>query len=152
MRPPVHRRKFIIYPQFQYAILAANIILLFCTFMFIFIITQNNFNYLYGLGTDLRLTSDHIYFRFLDHHAGTLFRALGLSAVITMIFSTFVTIMLSHRLAGPVVRLREHLKRYAQTGEYHPLSFRKNDFFSDLPEVVNKALETHEEKKNKPLT
>ena len=51
------------------------------------------------------------------------------------------TIKLSNRFAGPVVRLREALRDVADGREVEPLSFRQNDFWRDLPEIFNRAVE-----------
>ena len=48
--------------------------------------------------------------------------------------------VISHRLAGPLVRLRRFFQVIADTGQVTNLSFRKGDYLSDLPPLVNKAL------------
>lgn len=140
MKPKLFRRKFIIYPQFQYVIVAVNIIILFCSFMFMALQLERSFLELYHLGNEVNLSPDHVYFKFLAHHSSKLFQSLAIASLVSFIFSVFITVSLSHKLAGPIVRLREHLRRFGNDKKYEPLSFRKGDFFNDLPEIVNKAL------------
>ncbi len=49
------------------------------------------------------------------------------------------TLTLSNRIAGPIYNLRNTIRRIAD-GEQNvrPLQFRKNDFWSDLPEEFNR--------------
>ena len=51
-------------------------------------------------------------------------------------------ILLSHRIGGPVYRIREYLKgRVDGSVEPHPIHFRKGDFFHDLADAFNKYQE-----------
>jgi len=64
------------------------------------------------------------------------------------IFSALVMLVVSNRLAGPIVRLRRYFGDIAiKTDNVPPLSFRKGDFFGDLPEVVNRAVQALQTKK-----
>lgn len=47
------------------------------------------------------------------------------------------TISLTHRMAGPIVRLRGHIRALSEGSEAGPLKFRDGDFFGDLPDMFN---------------
>ena len=51
-----------------------------------------------------------------------------------------LALVFSNRLAGPLYRLREHMKRARETGSIEPVSFRKYDYYSDLKEAYNRLL------------
>jgi hypothetical protein len=56
----------------------------------------------------------------------------------------FDTIKLSHRFAGPVLRLRNEMRAVADGGELRRLSFRKGDFWHSLAEDYNALLDRFE--------
>ena len=51
------------------------------------------------------------------------------------------TVALTHRMAGPIVRLRSHIRSIAEGEEVAPLKFRDGDFFRDLPPLFNEMIE-----------
>ncbi len=58
-----------------------------------------------------------------------------LNIFLVSIFSLFF----SHRMAGPVYRIKSFLKGYISTGEAKYLNFRKSDHFKDLAVLLNQA-------------
>ena len=73
-------------------------------------------------------------------------RYLGIflcSALFFFFFSLFASLIFSHKIAGPLYRLTLFLKQPPVDNEnYQKLSFRKEDFFQDIPEKVNNFTET----------
>ena len=59
------------------------------------------------------------------------------------VMPTFIydTMKLSHRFAGPVLRLKESLKRLADDGQVSNLKFRENDFWRELSDDFNRVAE-----------
>ena len=51
------------------------------------------------------------------------------------------TIKLSHRFVGPVMRLRNEMKRVADGQQPKPLKFRDGDFWMELAEDYNAMIE-----------
>lgn len=123
-RMKLHRKKLLIYPQFQLMLIAINLATYFLTFFGIF------------------------YFFSADY----IFAALIGGAVV----SSVSTLVLSNKLAGPIVRLHLHFKFIAEGGRNIPaVFFRKGDFFNTLPPLINAAVdkmkqeqEDEEESKN----
>lgn len=71
--------------------------------------------------------------------------ALWFVASISISISTIVVsgILLSHRVAGPLSRLARYLKDFDVTKEDNPpLSFRKGDYFQDIPRIFNYAFKS----------
>lgn len=50
--------------------------------------------------------------------------------------AVYDSIKLSHKFTGPIYRLRKDLDRF-QNGEDVKFSFRKDDFWTDIPESIN---------------
>ena len=81
----------------------------------------------------------HVFFRFLaeqKHSLDMLFIAL---AVINFFILILVGIIISHRIAGPVEKLKNHLDNIHSEAEDFRL--RDSDFFSEISPVVNKLRE-----------
>lgn len=51
------------------------------------------------------------------------------------------TISLTHRMAGPIVRLRGHIRAIADGKDVAPLKFRDGDFFGDVPPMFNEMMD-----------
>ncbi|MEI7972996.1 MAG: hypothetical protein WCH11_01365 [Bdellovibrio sp.] len=67
------------------------------------------------------------------------------TAVTVGVFIIFVSyiavgLFLSNRIAGPLYRIEDSLKKYLETGEYSEIKLREGDLFSGLADLVNKAI------------
>lgn len=56
-------------------------------------------------------------------------------AVFNFILLLAVGFIISHRIAGPIYKLKQHLKDPKLKNE--PLQFRQNDFFKELGPMLN---------------
>lgn len=63
------------------------------------------------------------------------------SAIFTFITCLFFGFYVSHRLGGPIFKTIQYLRSYREGKETPPLSFRKGDFFHELADEVNHALQ-----------
>lgn len=60
----------------------------------------------------------------------------------TLLLTFGVGILVSHRVAGPLFRLRSHLDEGARTGALMDVRFRSGDFFQDIPPAFNRFMQT----------
>ena len=67
-----------------------------------------------------------------------------LNATLLILFAFFM----SHRMAGPVLRMKKNLARYLEGDQAAPVSLRKGDHFSDLAGLVNQAIEKGQNDRN----
>ncbi|MBL8032918.1 MAG: hypothetical protein JNJ69_04410 [Leptospiraceae bacterium] len=65
-----------------------------------------------------------------------------LNIIIIMIYSVFF----SHKVAGPVFKIKKVLNHYLATGEYSDIKLRPGDNFDDLARLINHAIHRHEHK------
>jgi hypothetical protein len=65
-----------------------------------------------------------------------------LNILIIMIFSLFF----SHKVAGPILKMRKTLNHYLATGEYVDIKLRKGDNFDELARLINHGIHRHEHK------
>ena len=98
-------------------------------------------------GVSAQLDPDHPYFGFVKYQSGMVYSYLGIAFFIAFLLSTIASIYISHKVAGPIVRLRGHFRRISEGAAIEKVAFRKGDFFSDLPEEINKAFEKVKEAK-----
>ncbi len=95
------------------------------------------------IGLFLQFLSDP--FRPLKDHTAAFWSQSGPHVIALLcMMPVFVkdTISLTHRMAGPIVRLRSHVRSLAAGEEVPPLKFRDGDFFTDLPPLFNEMVET----------
>ncbi len=95
------------------------------------------------VGLFLQFLSDP--FKPLDTHISTFWSQSG-PYVIAMLcmLPVFIkdTVALTHRMAGPIVRLRGHIRPIAAGEDVAPLTFRDGDFFTDVPPLFNEMMTT----------
>lgn len=60
------------------------------------------------------------------------------AAIIALIF--LFSIFLTHKIAGPMYKLSNHLKEIRGGKEITPLSFRKGDYFHEVAQELNETL------------
>lgn len=99
-------------------------------------------------GQELNLAADNPFFAMVNGQITFMNMAfLGLLALVTL-FSIGYGVLLSHKIAGPLHRLKSHLLESAESLEIKTLAFRPGDFFLDIPVAYNKFKESFDNKKN----
>lgn len=66
---------------------------------------------------------------------------ITLLALMELVFFAFVFIFslyLTHRIAGPIHKLKMYLEQQSSADEFIPLVFRKGDYFQELAQEVSK--------------
>lgn len=63
-----------------------------------------------------------------------------LNVLIILIFSLFF----SHKMAGPVFKIKKLLNHYVATGEFDKIELRPGDHFQDLAAIINHAIKKKE--------
>lgn len=63
--------------------------------------------------------------------------------IVVLMIITFVVmgLALTHRIAGPIWRIRTELKKVLDGETIRPLQFRSDDEFQDLPQMINQLIE-----------
>jgi signal transduction histidine kinase len=87
------------------------------------------------------LHPDHIVFEYIKNQQASLNWYFAIGALIAVIFILAYGIYLSHRVAGPIYHMIQYLKGVqAGTNKGQELKLRKNDFFQELADEINKTL------------
>ena len=69
-----------------------------------------------------------------------LFEALGVSSIVSVLFVGLFMVFYTHRIAGPVYKLRQSLEKLARGETVEKVSFRRNDEFQKLAEAFNNVV------------
>lgn len=137
------RVRLLIYPRFQLTLVAVNAGIMLATIAIVWFQISRSFSHLYGLGVEAGLRPAHPFYEFLTYQKDSMSVYLVTAFTIGFLVSSFAMLALSHRLAGPILRMRGHFQRIAEGERPIPkLSFREHDFFDELPPLVNQALES----------
>jgi hypothetical protein len=101
---------------------------------------------LHELGLSIGLDSSHPYFKFILRQQQNLWIIYAVSTLCIFIILTIFSLLFSHKIAGPIHGLKVYLGDIAAGKPPRNFAFRKGDFFTELPELVNKAVKTLNEK------
>jgi hypothetical protein len=141
VRPREFRKRYLIYPRFQLALIGANVLVLLGCFAMAGLAISRSYSFLVSEGIALGLPESHAYYKFLGLPANILYQYLGVALVAPIALSSVAALLISSKLAGPIVRLKSYFGGLGVDKQRSPLKFRKSDFFDDLPEVINTALD-----------
>ncbi|MCY4523232.1 MAG: hypothetical protein OXB84_00695 [Halobacteriovoraceae bacterium] len=61
-------------------------------------------------------------------------------------------IFFSHKIAGPIYKIRKHLNQLIEEGQWSPIYLRNGDYFPELAEDVNKVLKSSGKKSGNGLS
>ncbi|MEO5968504.1 MAG: hypothetical protein ABIQ95_01145 [Bdellovibrionia bacterium] len=136
------RTKFLIYPRFQLLLIGVNSLITLGIFGIVFLQSYFTFDHFKQIGDQIRLPSDNAYFQLLQLQASKIYFSLAVATSIGILISGASMLLLSHRLAGPIVRLKSYFSAIKAGGAVRKLKFRRGDFFAKLPDEINRGLET----------
>ena len=140
------RKRFLINPAFQWKVVGFALVITFFLVLAFQLSNQYFLLELNDLGRDLQLPQDHFFFEVIASQRRKMgWVTLGVSCV-TVLFSIGYGILFSHRIAGPLYRLRMHLDQQRKEKKLKPLHFREADFFQEIPESYNHMIESLESK------
>jgi len=131
------RHKFLINPRFQISVIK-QMVLLTCVVIAIFY--GANFYHFWSLnqqGLALGLPPSHVFFVFMRNQQTTMNIFFLVTSVLALLTIVGYGLFLSHRIAGPLHRLKKYL---GEEKTNSPLSFRENDYFPEVAEAVNLRL------------
>lgn len=132
----------LINPHFQLKLLSYFVGLFILTTITLYSTTYLFFWNMRNKGLNVGIPDGHVFYQFLEnqkHDLDLLFVGLAAFNFILLITVGFI---ISHRIAGPIHKLKQHLENPDLKDE--PLSFRQNDFFKELGPLINKQRGKHD--------
>jgi len=96
--------------------------------------------YLETLVRQTRLPAQNLFSQLLTQQLRNLLIYMFIAAFIAVLTMGITALLLSHKMAGPMIKLRNFFNGIAKSGDFpETLSFRNGDFFQDLPPTINQA-------------
>ncbi len=141
------RRVYLINPKFQLEVIAWMVAMSLAPITAFFVAHYYFFWKLKEIGRDIKLEPEHIYFRFIDGQSEQLFLIFIVCSVVAMLIVVILGLSLSHKIAGPIQRLKVHMKALTRGEDLPELKFRKNDYFQEVPPIINDYIEKKSVKK-----
>lgn len=91
-------------------------------------------------GVALGLPADHIFFQFIRSQQIQMNWIFALTATLVAVAISIWGLLMSHRVSGPLYRLKIHLEKMTASGNLSPVKFRDKDYFPELAESFNKFM------------
>jgi methyl-accepting chemotaxis protein len=132
-----NRKVLLILPNFQIKfmrfllLVTASVCLVFYLAIFGFI------QYWKNVGFSAGLEENSVFFDFLDQMRISLGYTMAITLAVTATLIMTMGLYMSHKMAGPIYNLLKYLKDIKSNGWTRPISFRANDYFTELTESFN---------------
>lgn len=139
-RPNLFKRKYLINPKFQLGFTLGFGVLFLMSNLLLYIGVMSVFDSMTDIPEGIPPEQAEIFYSFLAAQRSELSGIFLSEAVWLAVFMFFAGIILSHRVAGPIHRLKTHFNRLTETESLDDLKFREGDFFQDVPPPVNRFL------------
>jgi hypothetical protein len=133
------RKKLLIHPKFQLTLIGVNWFVITMVFAALRYQSASIFSDLTPLTSLSKITDDYSNY-FLNYQADRFNTTLLMFYFTAMVASGAITLIVSYRFAGPLLRLKSYFNAISDGKPPGELNFRSGDFFSDLPPVVNSAV------------
>jgi methyl-accepting chemotaxis protein len=137
------RKKLLINPKFQLSLIAYMNFVAISTIAIFYGAVSYFFWRLRGMGVAAGLPPTHVFFEFLHDQRVIMNGVFLVTALLAFVVLFASGLVLSHRIAGPIERLKSHLDRLTGGETEAELTFRERDYFDDLPEPVNRLIRAY---------
>jgi hypothetical protein len=91
------------------------------------------------LAVKANLPPGHVFFRFMAEQQSFMNKIFVVASVFSTATIIFGGLVLSHRVAGPLFRLTQHLRAH-DPRSVTPIRFRKRDYFPEIEEAFNEFI------------
>ena len=135
------RKKLLIDPHFQLRFLGYSISTALLVTVVFFTANRIFFWMFAQKGRDLGLPQDHIFFRFIEQQRWTMDVISVVTAFVVSALLVAYGLYFSNRIAGPIHHLKHFLRQRLEGDKTGALQFRKNDFFPELPNLIEQVLD-----------
>ena len=134
------RRSWLINPKFQFQIIAYGMAIAGFALTLNLIAVRFFFQRSRETLVQASLPASHPIFDFLAQQERLMSLEFLAIVCFTVVFSFVLGVFLSHRVAGPMYRLRKHFEGISHGKHVAKVKFRDNDFFKDVADAYNDSL------------
>ncbi len=144
-------KSYLINPKVQLKIVMAFAISSFLQFVASAYFISTFFTQFRLVGKRFNLTENHPFFSLLEKQETYLWGLMAAAALLGIVSTLVIGIYLSHKIVGPLGRLKSHLNHLASNPSegLRPVSFRKGDEFQDLQNSFNNFVSKWDSEKEK---
>jgi len=136
------RKKWLIHPRFQLKVIFFGVTIAGFGLVLSYLAIHYFFSQCVQTLVSVGMPTSHPVYEFVRAQQGYLNMIyLGVGGL-SLLFSSAVGLVLSHRVAGPLYRMKEHLLETAAGRSPRPLKFREKDYFQELAEAYNAELQS----------
>ncbi|MEM0955931.1 MAG: hypothetical protein AAGI24_17450 [Pseudomonadota bacterium] len=137
-----HKRKhWLINPAFQLRFMAYMSLASLISISVFYFANTIYFDAVYAMGHELGLDPDHPYFSFIEDQQTLLLRIFVLLSLVAFTLLMGFSLLLSHRIAGPIYRIERYMEAVAQgSTNIQPVHLRQGDFFPEIASIVNATI------------
>jgi hypothetical protein len=139
-RPSFFRRKFLIMPSFQLTLILWNALITIAIFIIVLLQVNLSMREMKKMGDNAGFHPENPFFKFIDEIGTRFYSHVSIAFLVGLIVSTLMTIYISHKMAGPLYRMRTYFQKISDDGQVKDISFRKGDYLSDFAVIINAAL------------
>lgn len=131
------RKQFLVNKEFQIKFIVFMITLAVVTLLANYFIFQNYFKDFMKLADESGLAANHPFRDLITYQKQTFNQWFLYIALFNFIVISLCGLWMSHKIAGPIYRIVQSLRNQGKL----PITTRKGDYFSELPEAINQYLE-----------
>jgi hypothetical protein len=133
-------KNYLLFPNIQlkfifFTLVSSLITVLFCLYQ-----VRDSFSYLRQIGERVKMDPNSAYFKLIYIQEQIIYQRVIIALLIGLVLSLIINFIITHRALGPFYRLKIFFKNYTPSDK-KPIVFRKEDYFKDLEDDINKALE-----------
>jgi hypothetical protein len=131
----------LVYPQFQLTLILLNAVITSALFFLVAYLVMKSHLYLETLVKQTRLPAQALFIQLLTQQLRSLLIYMFVALAVAILTTVTFTLLISHRMAGPIIRLKNYFSQISKTGDFpEEVRFRQGDFFQELPPLINNAL------------
>lgn len=134
------RRRYLINPPFQLKVIGWMLGVAAGTVALIYASNTYVVWRLLRVGETLGLPQDHAFYALVGEQKALLNSVFAVTAFVALFVIVGAGVVLSHRIAGPLHRLRETVEGAAEGGPTTEFKVRSHDDFPELAQAINKLL------------
>jgi hypothetical protein len=140
----LREKKFLINDVFQIKFMISLICVSLFSMGIMYLANQYFFEIYMAKGKALNLPPDHPFYLMILEQKKFMFNVFLISSVISTAILAFWGLFYSHKIAGPLYRLHHYFIDAGIKGKVlnKKIYFRDNDFFQEIPNSINKYIES----------
>lgn len=151
MKVPFYRRKFIVNPQVQYFFAAISTFAAIGNLIFFVLASTLLKNKIVDEVQELDPQTKKIVMDVIKNFYSSLVTGVVIFNIFTILISFVLGVLLLNHIAGPIYAITKKINDHIEGREERtPIQLRKNDFFKELSEAINRLFEKINKEKEKP--